>query len=139
MKRIMRATRFLVAPGVVAVALLVACGDDSGDATTTARPERVEAPAAARTAAQAEHDERLAHLKGQARTYGAPTQRQDAVRPSPIEGESRAVADQLERGAKLGGQARTYGKAASPDDPPTPVDETSDDEFVPGSRRMPTR
>ncbi|HET6836012.1 MAG TPA: hypothetical protein VFH30_19275 [Acidimicrobiales bacterium] len=140
MKRIIRTTRVLVASGVVAVALLAACdGGDPGVATRTVAPERVDAPAAARLAAQAERYERSAHLQGQARTYGAPAGRQDAVRPHPIEAGNRSVAEQLERSAKLEGQARTYSNADSSDDAPAPADETSDDEFVPGSRHMPTR
>jgi hypothetical protein len=140
MKRIIRATKVLVASGVVAVALLAACGgDDPGKATSSAAPERVDAPARARLAAQAEQYERSAHLQGQARTYGAPAGRQDTVSLDPIEAENRAMAEQLERSAKLEGQARTHSNSASTDDTPAPADETSDDEFVPGSRHMPMR
>jgi hypothetical protein len=138
MKRTIRPTRVLVASGVAAVALLAACGGDSGEATSTATPGRVEAPATARLAAQAEQQELSAHLQGQARTYGAPAER-DAVSPSPIEAGNRAAAEQLERSAKLAGQAGTYRQAASAQDAPAPADETSDDEFVPGSRHMPVR
>jgi hypothetical protein len=140
MNRIIRATKVLVASGVVAVALLAACGgDDPGKATSTAVPERVDAPATARLEAQAEQYERSAHLQGQARTYGAPAERQDPARPEPFEAGNLAVAEQLERNAKLEGQARTHSNAASTDDAPAPADETSDDEFVPGSRHMPMR
>lgn len=140
MKRMIRATKVLVASGVVAVALLSACGgDDPGKATASAAPERVEAPATARLEAQAEQYERSGHLQGQARTYGAPAARQDPVRPNPIEAGNRAVGEQLERSAKLEGQAQTHSKADSSDDAPAPADETSDDEFVPGSRHMPMR
>lgn len=140
MKRIIRATNVLVASGVVAVALLAACGaDDPGQATRTAAPEQVDAAARARLEARAEQYERSAHLQGQARTYGAPTERPDAVRPNPIEAGNLAVAEQLERSAKLDGQARTHSNAASTEDTPAPADETSDDEFVPGSRHMPMR
>ncbi len=139
MKRIIRTTKVLVASGVVAVALLAACdGGDPGEATRTVAPERVDAPAA-RLAAQAERYERSAHLQGQARTYGAPAGRQNAVRPDPIEAGNRAVAEQLERSAMLEGQARTYSNAHSSDDAPAPADEFSGDEFVPGSRHMPKR
>ena len=136
MKRTIRPTRVLVASGVAAVALLAACGGDPGEATSTAAPERVDAPATARLAAQ--QQELSAHLQGQARTYGAPAER-DAVSPSPTEAGNRAVAEQLERSAKLDGQAGTYSKADSAGDAPAPADETSDDEFVPGSRHMPVR
>ena len=139
MKRIIRPTRVLVASGVAAVALLAACGDDPGEATSTAAPERVDAPATARLAAQAEQQELSAHLQGQARTYGGAAERRDAVSPDPIEAGNRAVAEQLERSAKLEGQAGTYSKADSAGDAPAPADETSDDEFVPGSRHMPVR
>jgi hypothetical protein len=139
MKRIIRRTRVLVASGVAAVALLAACGDDPGEATSTAAPERVDAPATARLAAQAEQQELSAHLQGQARTYGGAAERRDAVSPDPIEAGNRAVAEQLERSAKLEGQAGTYSKADSAGDAPAPADETSDDEFVPGSRHMPVR
>ena len=140
MKRIIRSTRVLVASGVAAVALLAACGgDDPGEATSTAAPERVDAPATARLEAQAQQHERSAHLQGQARTYGGAAERRDAVSPDPIEAGNRAVAEQLERSAKLEGQAGTYSQAASAQDAPAPADETSDDEFVPGSRHMPVR
>ena len=139
MKRIIRRTRVLVASGVAAVALLAACGDDPGEATSTAAPERVDAPATARLAAQAEQQELSAHLQGQARTYGGAAERRDAVSPDPIEAGNRAVAEQLERSAKLEGRAGTYSKADSAGDAPAPADETSDDEFVPGSRHMPVR
>jgi hypothetical protein len=140
MKRTIRTTKVLVASGVVAVALLAACdGGDPGEATRTVAPERVDAPAAARLAAQAERYERSAHLQGQARTYGAPAGRQNAVRPDLIEAGNRAVAEQLERRAQLEGQARTYSNADSSNAAPTPADDTSGDGFVPGSRHMPMR
>jgi hypothetical protein len=137
MKRIIRPTRVLVASGVAAVALLAACGDDPGEATSTAALERVDAPATARLAAQAEQQELSAHLQGQARTYGAPAER-DAASPSAVEAGNRAVAERLERRAKLEGQGGTYSQAASTQDAPAPAD-TADDEFVPGSRHMPVR
>jgi hypothetical protein len=137
---IIRPIRVLVAPAVVAVALLAACGgDDPGKATNTVAPERIDAPARARLEAQAEQYERSAHLQGQARTYGAPAERLDAVWPNPFEARSRAVAERLERSAKLEGQARTHNKVNSSDDAPAPANETSDEEFVPGSRHMPMR
>jgi hypothetical protein len=140
MKRFIRATKVLVAPAVVAAALLAACGgDDPGKATSTAAPEQVDAPATARLEAQAEQYERSAHLRGQSRTYGAPAERQVTERLDPIEAGNRAVAEQFERSAKLEGQARTYSNADSTDDAPAPADETSDNEFVPGSRHMPVR
>jgi hypothetical protein len=138
MKRIIRATKASVASGVVAVALLAACGgDDPGKATSTAAPEQVDAPATARLEAQAEQYERSAHLEGQARTYGTLAERQDPGTPILNEAGNRAVAESLERSAKLEGQAKTHSKADSSDDAPAPADETSDDEFVPGSRHMP--
>jgi len=121
------------------MALLAACGGDSGEATSTTAPERVDAPATARLAVQAEQQELSAHLQGQARTYGAPAERRDAVSRSPIEARNRAAAEQLERSAKLEGQAGTYSPADSTQDAPAPADDTSDDEFVPGSRHMPVR
>jgi hypothetical protein len=140
MKRIISTTKVLVATAVVAVALLASCGgDDSGEATSASAAERVDAPAGARLEAQAEQYERSAHLQGQARTYGARAERQHAARPNPIEAGNRAVAESLERSAKLEGQARTHSKAGSTDEAPAPADETSDDDFVPGSRHMPMR
>jgi hypothetical protein len=139
MKRILRPRRVWVAPAVVAVALLAACGaDDPGDATSAAAPERANAPVRARLEAQAEQYERLAQLQGQARTYGAAAERQEA-RPSPTEAGNQVLAERMERSVKLEGQARTHGKTAPSDDAPTPADETLDGEFVPGSRHMPTR
>jgi hypothetical protein len=162
MKRIISTTKVSVATAVVAVALLASCGgDDSGEATSASAAERVDAPAGARLEAQAEQYERSAHLQGQARTYGARAERQHAARPNPIEAGNRAVAESLERSAKLEGQARTqsaklegqartqsaklegqartHSKADSTDEAPAPADETSDDDFVPGSRHMPMR
>jgi hypothetical protein len=138
MKQIVGTTRVLVASGVVAVTLLAACGDGPGKATSTAAPEQVDAPAP-RLVARAEQYERSAHLQGQARTYGAPGERQDPVTLNPREARNRALAESLERSAKLDGQAKTHSKADSSDDAPAPVDETFDDEFVPGSRHMPMR
>jgi hypothetical protein len=138
MKPIISAVR-MAAPAVVAAALLAACGgDDPGEATRTA-PERVDARARARLEAQAEQYERSAHLQGQARTYGAPAERQDAVRPDSDEALNRAQAEQLERSAHLEGQARTHSNADSSEEAPAPPDETFDEEFVPGSRHMPMR
>jgi hypothetical protein len=112
MKRIVRTTRVLVASGVVAVALLAACdGGDLGEATRSVAPERVDAPAAARLAAQAERYERSAHLQGQARTYATPAKRQDAASPNLTEAGNWAAAERLERNAKLEGHARTYRRA----------------------------
>jgi hypothetical protein len=139
MKRIIRTTRVLVASGVVAVALLAACGGGDPGETRTVAPESGDASAAARLAAQAQRYERSAHLQGEARTYGAPAGRQDAGRPDPIEAGNRAVAEQLERSAKLEGQARTYSNAHSSDNAPAPADDTSGAGFVPGSRHMPMR
>jgi hypothetical protein len=139
MTRILRPRRLLVAPAVVAVALLAACGaHDPGDATSAAAPGPADAPAPARLEAQAEQYERSAHLQRQARTYGAAAERREA-RPSPNEAGNQAPAERLERSAKLEGQARTHSEAAPSEDAPTPADETPDAEFVPGSRHMPTR
>jgi integrase len=78
----------------VAVALSAGCdGSDPGEATRTAAQERVDAPATARLEAQAAQTERWAHLQGQARTYGAPVERPDDVRPNPIEAGNGAVAE----------------------------------------------
>lgn len=137
MKPIIRPIRLLVAPAVVAVALLAACGgNDPGEVTGTA-PDRADARARARLEAQAEQYERDAHLQGQARTYGAPAERQDAVRPNSREAGNRALAERLERRAHLEGQARTHSNADSSEG--APPNETSDEEFVPGSRHMPMR
>ena len=85
----------MVASGVVvAVALSAGCdGSDPGEATRTAAQERVDAPATARLEAHAAQTERWAHLQGQARTYGAPVERPDDVRPNPIEAGNGAVAE----------------------------------------------
>jgi hypothetical protein len=52
---------------------------------------------------------------------------------APARFEARA--ERYERSAHLRGLAVTHGT----DDAPMPTDETRDDEFVPGSRHMPTR
>jgi hypothetical protein len=137
MKRIIKAMK--VAPTVMAVALLAACGaHDPGEARGTS-PERVDAPERARLEAHAEQQERSAHLQGQARTYGDPAERPDTLRPNPIDAKNRALAERLERSATLAGQARTHSEADSDEDASAPADEMSDEEFVPGSRRMPMR
>jgi hypothetical protein len=134
MKQIIRTMRVVAAPTVVAVALLAAaCGaGDSGEA------ERVDASTRALLVAQAERYEWSAHLEGQAKTYGAPTERQDSVEPDRDDAGNRAAAERLEREAKLEGLAETHGRSDPSDDAPPP-DETSNDEFVPGSGHMPTR
>lgn len=138
MKPIIRPMR-LVAPAVVAVALLAGCGgNDPGEATGTAA-DRADARVRARLEAQAEQYERSAHLQGQARTYGAQAERQEAVRPTPSEAGNRARAERIERRAHLGGQARTHSNADSSEEAPARPNETSDKEFVPGSRHMPMR
>jgi hypothetical protein len=134
MKQIIRTMRVTAAPAIVAVALLAACGSgDSGEA------ERVDASTRPRLEAQAERYEWSAHLEGQAKTYGAPTERQHSVGPNPDDAGNRAAAERLEREAKLEGLAETHGRSDPSDDAPAPPDETSNDEFVPGSGHMPTR
>jgi hypothetical protein len=88
MKRIVRATTVLVAPGVMAVALLAAC-----DAATSVTPagERVEAPATARLEAQAERYELSAHLQGQAMTYGNAAPTDEAPAPADETSDDRFV------------------------------------------------
>jgi hypothetical protein len=137
MKPIIRPTRLLVTPAVVAVALLAACGgNDPGEGAGTA-PDRADARARARLEAQAEQYERSAHLQGQARTYGTPAEHQDTVRPNSNEVRNQALAERLERRAHLEGQARTYSNADPSEE--APPNETSHKEFVPGSRHMPMR
>jgi hypothetical protein len=135
MKRIIRPTRLVVAAPVVAVALLAACGDDPGEATGAAAPERVDA--SARLEARAEQYERSAHLQGHAKTHGAPAH--DAAGTNPIDARRWALAESLERSAHLEGQASTHSKTGSRGNMPAPADEPPDGEFVPGSRHMPTR
>jgi hypothetical protein len=110
MKQIIRQISVLVASGVAAGARLAACGGDPGKATSTAAPEQVDAPATARLNTPAEHYERSAHLQAQAKAYGTPAKRQDAVSIT-TEAKNRAAADRLERKAKLEGNARTYSRA----------------------------
>jgi hypothetical protein len=114
----------VVAAAVAAVALATfAFAGRNDPATPTPDPDLVR---------RAEQIEREAHLEGQARTHGggprtAPTPDPDLVRR----------AEQIERQAHLEGQARTYGGGAGTA-PATPTEDgSSDDEFVPGSRRMP--
>ena len=134
MKQI-RTMKLMAAPAVVAVALLAAaCG--GGDSVAA---ERVDASTRARLVAQAERYEWSAHLEGQAKTYGAPTERQDPVGPDPDDAGNRAAAERLEREAKLEGLAETHGRSYPSDDAPAAPNETSNDEFVPGSGHMPTR
>jgi hypothetical protein len=135
MKRIIRATRLVVAAPIVAVALLAACGDDPDEATGAAAPQRVDAPA--RLEARAEQYARSAHLQGQAKTHGAPAH--DAAGTNPSDARNWPLAESLERSAHLEGQASTHSKTGSSDDVPAAADEPPDGEFVPGSRHMPTR
>jgi hypothetical protein len=88
---------------------------------------------------RAEQYERQAHLDGLAKIYG---QDRGAVTPSETGNQSawNPQAEQHERQAHLDGLAKTYGK--HPADTPTPAEEadTPDgQEFVPGSRHMPSR
>jgi hypothetical protein len=128
MKRIINPSR--IATAVVAVALLAACGSEPTSEATD-RSGLDGRSAAAWSAQQwAEQHERSAHLEGLARTYGTSAGRRNWA--------ERVEAETIEREAKLAGQARTYGADRSTD-LPAPVDETSDGEFLPGSRHMPTR
>jgi hypothetical protein len=139
MKRSIRATRLLVAPTLAAAVLLAACGSDDLGRTSGAASERVAAPASPRLWAQADRHERSAQLRGQALTHGVSTYRLDAIWPNPVEAGTRAAAERLERSAKLEAQARTHREAASIGNTPALTHETSDEEFVPGSRHMPVR
>jgi hypothetical protein len=118
----------VIGAGIAVVALAVATltGSDDGDIPTT------------RVDPQAEQYERQAHLDGQATTYGRGS---GAATPSEAGDQSarHAEAEQYERQAHLDGQARTYGR--HPADTPAPTDEadTPEPEFLPGSRRVPTR
>lgn len=86
MKRINRATRITMASGVVALALLTACGGDQGDATTHLEASNGASSALAEprdeaaTRALAERLERSAKLEGLARTYSS---KGDAVEDTP--------------------------------------------------------
>jgi hypothetical protein len=84
MKRITRATRMLVATGLVASGLLAACGDDrSGEATTQTKGQAgtssaaVERQVEARKLAVAERLERIAKLDGLAKTHSTKAGRTD--------------------------------------------------------------
>jgi hypothetical protein len=113
----------IIGTGMTVAALAVATftgGDDTDIPATRLTP-------------QAEQYERQAHLDGQAKTYG-----RDSGATNPSETANRAArkaeAEQYERQAHLDGQAKTYGH-----DSGLPDGHPYDDEFVPGSRHMPTR
>jgi hypothetical protein len=91
MKRIVRATTVLVAPGVMAVALLAACGGSDAATSVTPTGEGVEAPATARLEAQAERYELSAHLQGQATTYGNAAPTDEAPAPADETSDDRFV------------------------------------------------
>jgi hypothetical protein len=131
MKRIINPPR--IATAVVAVALLAACGSEPTSEATDRSGLDGGSAAAWSVQQWAEQHERSAHLEGLARTYGTSAERRKSAERDSVE-----AAETIEREAKLAGQARTYGADQSTDQP-APVDETSDGEFVPGSRHMPTR
>jgi hypothetical protein len=109
--------------GSVAVAALAVAAFTGGD-------NKVDIPAT-RLDSQAEQE---AHLDGQAKTYGGDDTTDD--------GQSARLAAQYEREAHLEGQAKTYGGDRGSDNQAVPNSTESDpydDEFLPGSRHVPTR
>ena len=123
MQAFIRATTVVVAQAAIVVASMAGCdGDDRVEATRPAAHQR----------SLAEAHEWSAHLQGQFRTHV--TEGLGQIPPRSTE-----AAEDLERTARLEGQARTHRSAAGHGDVAAPVDDTAADEFVPGSRRMPTR
>ena len=119
----------IVAACIAVAALVVATftgGDDDADIPAT------------RFAPQAEQYERDAHLEGQAKTHGG-----DAATDDGQSGRLAAQAEQYERQAHLEGQAKTHGGDNDSTNNQAESNSTGgdpyDDEFVPGSRHMPTR
>ena len=129
-----------IAVAAFAVATLTGGGDDSDIPTPRLDP-------------RAEQYERQAHLDGQARTYDRDT---GAVAPSEAGNQSarRGEAEHYERQAHLDGQAKTHSSSSAAGNRAAleaqadayvdslqarAEDSGSDDEFVPGSRHMPTR
>jgi hypothetical protein len=123
MQSFIRVTTVVVAQGTMAVALLAGC--DGGDRVEATKP-------AAQQRSAADAHEWAAHLQGQARTHL--TTRLDPFDPARV-----GAIEQVERAARLDGQARTHRRAGADGDAPAPVDPTSTEEFVPGSRRLPMR
>jgi hypothetical protein len=78
-----------------------------------------------RAAQQAEAAERQAHLEGQAKTHGG-----DDGLPNPFDAGNRAAYDARAK-AYVGSDDQSESNASGGD--------PSNDEFVPGSRHMPTR
>jgi hypothetical protein len=115
----------MIAACIAVAALAVATftgGDDDADIPAT------------RLDSQAEQHERQAHLEGQAKTYGGDDTTDD--------GQSARLAEQYEREAHLEGQAETYGGDRGSDkqaESNSTDSDPYDDEFLPGSRHVPTR
>jgi hypothetical protein len=105
-------------------------------ATFTGGDDKVDIPAT-RLDPQAEQYERDAHLEGQAKTHGG-----DDTTDDGQSGRLAAQAEQYERQAHLEGQAKTHGGDRGSDNQAESNSTDSDpydDEFLPGSRHVPTR
>ena len=146
-----RAVRWFAPVALVGAVGLVACGDSSTDADVSARTA---APAAAvvgsdvhlqNQAAEIEAQATAEHLDAQAAAIAASGSDVHLANQAAEIAEGQAdvssgtdvylanqAADIAERDAHLAGNAQTH---ATPDD----TSDGTDDEFVPGSRRMPTR
>ncbi len=142
-----RAVRWFAPVALVGAVGLVACGDGSTDADVSARTV---APAAAvvgsdvhlaNQAAEIEAQATAEHLDAQAAAIAASGSDVHLVNQAAEIADvssgtdvylANKAAEIAERDAHLAGNAQSH---ATPDD----TDDATDDEFVPGSRRMPTR
>ena len=133
-----RAVRWFAPVALVGAVGLVACGDSSTDADVSARtvaPAEVVgsdvhlANQAAEIAERTQLSGSDVHLMNQAAEIAAG--QSDVSSGTDVYLANRA-AEIAERDAHLAGNAQTH---ATPDD----TSDATDDEFVPGSRRMPTR
>jgi hypothetical protein len=102
----------------------------AASARLTGLAEQMQSAQAARLAAQAEQYERSAHLEGQANTYsgGAVPTNSDANLPNAFEAGNRAAQLALAEGYVEQQQDRAESNSSG-----------YDDEFLPGSRHVPTR
>ena len=145
-----RAIRWLAPLAVVGAAGLAACGGDSSDSDVSARTA---APAAAvvgsdvhlqNQAAEIEAQATAEHLDAQAAAIAASgsdvhLQNQAAEIAEQAESLSGSDVHLQNQAAELAEQqAHTQGNAATVEGASQP-DDTSDDDFVPGTRRMPVR
>jgi hypothetical protein len=145
-----RAIRWLAPLALVGAAGLVACGGDSSDSDVSARTA---SPAAGvvgsdvhlqNQAAEIEAQATAEHLENQAAAIAASgsdvhLQNQAAEIAEQAQSVSGSDVHLQNQAAEIAEQqAHTQGNATTAEGTTQP-DDTSDDEFVPGTRRMPVR